>query len=267
MKTLTIITLALFTSAMTVAACVSTSAGAARRQQQSSWGDLQWFELEIDPFLFRFSVLPGSAILYSKNPREGKEGDTWLLPREDPKAASVIKSLDALIRKHHLMESAPNEPEKTFRRDTMTTPSVHLRIGYGTDGQGKNKRWQSFYPSDSLPDNVKEFIDECKTLGDGLGQAGGPPLSEEQTLRLTVAKEIARVKITSKGVIYLNRDEVSLEQLGAGLERLQKAGGAVLYYQVPPEDGFQDKSAAALDALLRKIKELKLPVFHSKKGF
>lgn len=267
MKPLTIIALALLTSAMTVAACASTSAGAARRQQQSSWGDLQWFELEIDPFVFRFSVLPGSAILYSKNPRERKEGDTWLMQREDPKAASVIKSLDALIRKHHLMESTPNEPEKTFRPDTVTTPSVHLRIGYGTDGQGKNKRWQSFYRSDSLPDNVREFIEECKTLGDGLGQAGGRPLSEEQALRMTVVKQVVKVKITSKGVIYMNRDEVSLEQLGAALERLQKAGGAVLYYQVPPEEGFQDKSAAALDALLRKIKELKMLVVRSQKGF
>lgn len=150
MKPLTVIATAVLTLTAALVACAGMRAGAAQRQS-SPWGNLEWFELEIDPFLFRFSVIPGDSILYSKNPRDKENGYTWVLPRDDPKAASVIRSLDDLIRAHRLMESTPNEPGKTFKDETVQTPSVHLRIGYGTDGAGRNRRWQSYTVADSKP--------------------------------------------------------------------------------------------------------------------
>ncbi len=265
MKPLRISVIAALASAMTLVACGSMSAGGAR--QPSSWGNLEWFELEIDPLILRFSVLPGAAIMYSKDIRDKEHGLTVIVRRDDPRAAAVIKSLDALIREHRLMESTPNEPQKTFQVETVNTPSVHMRIGYGTDGQGRNKRWQSYYRSDDLPPNVKAFIEACRKLGDSLGQSGGSPMSEEEFLRQTTGKEVARIKITAKGDIYLNDQPVSFARVTAELKRLKEADGKVLYYREPPEEGSQRKAAAAADAVTQTVKELNLTMFVSKKGF
>jgi hypothetical protein len=263
MKTLTVIAAAVFTLTVALVACGGAGAGAAQREP-SSWGNLEWFELEIDPFLFRFSVIPGDSILYSKNHLDKENGFTWVLPRDDPRAASVIKSLDAIIRAHRLMESAPNEPEKTFKDETVRTPSVHLRIGYGTDGAGNNKRWQSYYRSDNLPDNIKEFIEACQKLGDGLRPAGGAPITPEELPRYfgATSERTASVKITSKGEIYLNYRRASLEELNAELMRLKKINGGVLFRQEPPEAGSRKKAAAVAGAVMRKIRELKLEMVH-----
>jgi hypothetical protein len=266
MKSLTIIAIAALTLASILVGCESMSAGVAQKQQ-SSWGNLEWFELEIDPFILRFSVLPGLAIVYSKDIHDKEHGLTWVLERDDPKAAAVIRSLDALIREHHLMESTPNEPQKTFQTETVKTPSVHMRIGYGTDGQGRNKRWQSYYRSDNLPPNIKAFIEACRNMGDSLGQSGGPPMPEEEFLRKTTGKEIAKIKITAKGDIYLNDKQVPLEQMTTELKRLKEADGEVLYYRESPEENSQGKATAVVDAVMRKIKELKLRMVTSKKGF
>jgi hypothetical protein len=264
MKPLTVIATAVLTLTAGLVACGGLGTGAAQRQP-SSWGNLEWFELEIDPFLLRFSVIPGDAIMYSKNPHDKENGLTWVLPRDDPKAASVIKSLDGLIRAHHLMESTPNEPEKTFKDATVHTPSVHLRIGYGTDGAGRTKRWQSYYRSDDLPNNIKEFIEACQRLGDDLSTAGGTPLTPEEFRRhFSSSEKYARVKITAKGEIYLNDRQASLEELNAELMRLKKINGGVLFDQEPPEEGSREKAAAVADAIMRKIRELKLEMAHSR---
>jgi hypothetical protein len=265
MKPFTIIAIAALTLSMTLAGYKSISAGVAQKQP-SSWGNLEWFELEIDPFILRFGVLPGTAILYSRDIHDKEHSMTWIMERDDPKAAAVIKSLDVLIRKHHLMESTPNEPEKTFQEKTVETPSVHFRIGYGTDGQERNKRWQSYYRSDKLPPNIKAFIEACRNIGDSLGQSGGSPVSEEEFLRKTTRKEIAKIKITAKGDIYLNDRQVSLEQVTAKLKRLKEVDGEVLYYQESSEEDAQGKAAAVADAVMQKIKELKLRMVTSKKG-
>jgi hypothetical protein len=239
-------------------------AGAAQRRPPPSWGNLEWFELEIDPFVFRFSVIPGHSILYSKNPRDKENGYTWVLPRDDPKADSLVKSLDALVRAHGFMESVPNEPEKTFKDETVHTPSVHLRIGYGTDGEGRGRRWQSYYRSDDLPDNVKKFIEACQKLGDGhLRSAGGIPVTPEELPRhFPPSERVSHIKITAKGEIYLNDRRASLEGVNAELRRLKKLNGGVLFQQEPPEGGSRKKAAAAAAAVKRKIRELKLEMAH-----
>ncbi|MFL6282507.1 MAG: ExbD/TolR family protein [Pyrinomonadaceae bacterium] len=265
MKPLTLIAVAL-TLIATLIACGGMGAGAAQRQS-SSWGNLEWFELEIDPFLFRFSVIPGDSIMYSKNPRDKENGYTWVLPRDDPKAASVVKSLDDLIRAHRLMESPPNEPVKTFKDETVQTPSVHIRIGYGTDGQGGNKRWQSYYHSDNLPNNVKEFIEACQKLGDDYYRSAGgalPITPEEFRQHFPSSEKNAIVKITAKGELYVNDRQVSLEELDAELRRVKKVGGGVLFQEEPPEDGSREKAAAVASAVMRKIRELKLEMVHIK---
>ena len=265
MKPPTFIAAVVLTLIATLVACGGTRAGAAQRQS-SSWGNLEWFELEVEPFLFRFSVIPGDAILYSNNPLDREKGFTLVLPRDDPKAASVIKSLDDLIRAHRLMESPPNEPEKTFKDETVQTPSVHLRIGYGTDGQGRNKRRQSYYRSDSLPDNVKEFIEACRKLGDGLRPSGGAATITPDEIRrhFPSSEKYSTVKITARGEIYLNDRRASLEELDAELRRLKKLNGGVLFHQEPPEDNSRKKAAAVAGAVMRKIRELKLEMAHSR---
>lgn len=244
------------------AALVPRAVAAVAQRQPSPWGNLEWFELEIDPFLFRFSVLPGDAIMYSKNPRDKEHGQTLLLPRADPRAAALIESLDALIRAHRLMESAPHEPEKTFRDETVRTPSVHFRIGYGTDGQGKNKRWQSYYRSDELPDNVRQFIEDCTKLGDDLGRsAAGPGITKEEVRRLMPSMEkYSRIKITAAGEIHLNDRPAPLEELDAELRRLKKLDGGVLLYQDPPAPGSRAKVTAAVREVERRVRELKLEI-------
>lgn len=265
MKPLTIIVLAALTLAAALVGCGSMSAGGAQKQQPP-WGNLEWFELQIAPFTLRFSVLPGTAIMYSKDIYDKERGITAILARDDPKAPAVIKALDALIREHRLMESIPNEPQKTFQVETVKTPSVHMRIGYGTDGQGRNRRWQSYYRSDNLPPNVKAFIEACRKLGDGLVQSGGPRMSEEEFLRQASGKEVAKIKITAEGDIYLNGRPASLAQVMTELKRLKEADGTVLFYREPPEEGSQGK-AVAVDAVTQKIKELKLRLVTSQKGF
>lgn len=268
MKPLTFIAATVLILTAALVARAGTGDGAAQQQppppsSSSSWGNLEWFELEIDPFLFRFSVIPGDAIMFSKNPNDKENGHTWVLPRDDPKAASVIKSLDALVRAHHLMESTPNEPAKTFKDETVGTPSVHMRIGYGTDGQGKTKRWQSYYRSDALPNNVKEFIEACQRLGDEqLGSAEAPTLTPEELRRhFPSSEKYSTVKIDAEGKIYLNDKPASLEEVDAELTRLKKLNGGVLL-QEPPEAGSQKKAEAVAAAVKRKIKELNLEMAH-----
>jgi hypothetical protein len=265
MKPLTMLAVAILTLTAALVACTGTRTEAARRQS-SSRDNLEWFELEIDPFVFRFSVIPGDSIMYSKNPSDKEHGYTWVLPRTDPKADSVIKSLDALIRAHRLLESTGNEPEKTFKDETVHTSSVHLRIGYGTDGTGKNRRWQSFYPADNLPNNIKEFIEACQNLGDNfLSSTGGTTLTPEEFIQHFSSREkYAHIKITARGELYLNRKQASLEAVNAELTRLKKIDGGVLFYQEPPEDGSRKKAGAVAAAVMRKIKQLKLEMVHAR---
>lgn len=270
MKPLTVIAATFLILTAALVARAGTGDGAAQQQQSqpqsSSWGNLEWFELEIDPLLFRFSVIPGDAIMYSKNPGDKENGVTWILARDDPKTASVIKSLDALVRAHRLMESPPHEPEKTFKDETVQAPSVHMRIGYGTDGKGRSKRWQSYYRSDDLPNNIKEFIEACQKLGDEQrASATAPPATREELPKYfpSYAKYSA-IKIDAKGEIYLNDKRASLEEVNAELRRLKKLNGGVMIQQEPPENGSRKKAAAVVAAVERKVKELKLEVAHIK---
>ena len=180
MKSLTMVAVAVLALSASLVSCRGQGAGGAQQRAAAGAGNLEWFELEVAPFMMRFAVVPGHEVMYSKNPQDKEKGKTVLVSRDDPKAASVIKSLDALVKSHRLLESTPNEPEKTFRDETVQTPSVHLRIGYGTDGEGKGQRWQSYYPGDDLPDNVRKFIESCTSLGeDLLREAAGPPPAQE----------------------------------------------------------------------------------------
>jgi hypothetical protein len=229
------------------------------------WGKLEWFELEVRPSGFRFAVVPDQAILFGKELGDKKTGGIWLVPRDDRNADSIIQTLDSLIRSHHIMESVPNKPEKSFREDTMQSSSIHLRVGYGSDGYGRNKRWQSYYEIDDVPSNIKAFVEACRTFGVSTISAHPSQVISGDKAKLLVTSEVAKIKITTIGEIYLNKRRVTLEELDVELRRLKKANGIVWYYREPEEPN--EKVATVIHDVIEKIIELKLPIKLSEKDF
>ncbi len=61
--------------------------------------------------------------------------------------------------------------------------------------------------------------------------------------------DIARVKVDRQGMIYLNGDRVSLEQLRQAFARLKEAGGAVWYYREHPEGEPPPEAMAVIEAI------------------
>jgi len=70
----------------------------------------------------------------------------------------------------------------------------------------------------------------------------------------------AKVKITRRGEIQLNKRIVSFERLTAELTRLKAVKGAVWYYREQPEKEPSAEAERTADAVIKKIIELKLPV-------
>jgi hypothetical protein len=68
--------------------------------------------------------------------------------------------------------------------------------------------------------------------------------------------EIAKIKVTQAGRLYLNKKRVSWDDLSKHLTRLKKANGAIWYFRESP----QDEPTKAAMAIFRKIVAFKLPI-------
>jgi len=75
--------------------------------------------------------------------------------------------------------------------------------------------------------------------------------------------EIAKVKVTRGGTIYLNGKTVSIEELRQEFAGLKQAGGAVWYYRENPEGEPPPQAMAVIEAIV----ETKLPVKLVEKDF
>jgi hypothetical protein len=210
------------------------------QESKTSWGKLEWFELELCPFEFRLAVIPKQPVLFAYKPTGTDKNLTYLMPTDEHKEVfdSIIQSLDVLIRKNRIMENKPHEPEKTFDSEAKKEPSLHLRIGYGTDGYGSSKRWQSSYSINEIPPSIQVLLDGCRELGiKAVTSLASHEMSKTQAMEaLLVARDkdklvqppngqVAKLKITTTGDIYLNHKKVSFEELSLALTHLKKING------------------------------------------
>lgn len=240
---------------------------ASQESNLSSWGRLEWFELQISPNKFRFAVVPDQAIMLAKEYGEKTRGGIWLLQRDDTMANTIINTLDSIIRLNHVIENKENSPEKTFEDDSLKTPSLHIRIGYGTDGYGTKKRWQSYYTLENVPANIETLVQACRSLCDrAINSLSSQDISKEHA-QLLITPNVAKVKIAKNGDIYLNKRRVSLKELKQELRQLKESEGIVWYYREKPQKDPKGKVEAVMQDVLKIIIELKLPVKLSEKDF
>lgn len=96
----------------------------------------------------------------------------------------------------------------------------------------------------------------------GVGCDGG---AEQRGARDAVQEfaEIAKVKVTKAGVIYLDGRKVTIDELKQEFSRLKQANGAVWYYREDP----QGEPPAQAMAVIEAIVEAQLPVRLVEKGF
>jgi len=234
---------------------------------------LEWFELQICPYDFRFAVLPQQPILIGWQRENSDDNLLWLMSREDYPDAfrSIINSLDSLIKSSRVLETEPHEPETTFEEGAMNMPSMHLRIGYGTDGYGTGYRWQTCYDITEIPDKFLSFLEGCRKLALGIIEANpGRDVSDHEAWELTHVKRtpdqlfnapdavIAKIKITKEGDIILDGKAVTLDELGMKLERVRRQEGIVWYHREHPPNEPGEKASAQIGAVIEIINELGL---------
>ena len=92
------------------------------------------------------------------------------------------------------------------------------------------------------------------------GQAG---MGSKEGYAAEVFKEVAKIKVTQEGNIYINNQLVSEPDFVRELERLKAVGGAVDYYRESPEL----EPTPAQFRVFQKIVEARLPVKLSEKDF
>lgn len=93
----------------------------------------------------------------------------------------------------------------------------------------------------------------------GVGCDRGAEQRAEQAERRPAAQEateIAKVKVTRAGMIYLNGKLVALEELKREFARLKQASGAVWYYRENPQGEPPPQAMAVVEAIV----EAQLPV-------
>jgi hypothetical protein len=224
---------------------------------------LEWFELQVCPLEFRLAVIPEQPTLIGFG-GEGEEGETALIPYEENAAAvdRLIESLDALVRRHRLFETAMRAPERCFEDDPMQTASLHLRVAYA-DGT----RWAAMYPLAKVPANVQALLDECRELGRRvIRESRGTPLSPEAALSVVDPEGgagaprppavIARVKVRRSGEVLLDGRPTDLKELRRVFDRLKKEGGGVWYYR---EDPAGEPPAEAM-VVIQAVIDAQLPI-------
>jgi hypothetical protein len=87
-------------------------------------------------------------------------------------------------------------------------------------------------------------------------RTGARPAAQE-------AAEIAKVKVTQTGVIYLNGKKASMEELRQEFARLKQVNGVVWYYRENPQEEPPPQAMAVVEAIV----EAQLPVRLPEEGF
>jgi len=122
---------------------------------------LKQFELEISPLQFRFAVLSGDNMLVGYKPG-GADRPHIITTRyqgNEEKVEAMLESLQWLLVANNLPETPVTAPNCVFNPMYMRDPSVHLLFAY-SDG----RKWGSMYRLDSLPDNVRDLVDQVRYL-------------------------------------------------------------------------------------------------------
>ena len=74
------------------------------------------------------------------------------------------------------------------------------------------------------------------------------------------SNQIAKIKVTAAGQLYINKEPATFEEVTKELQRVKELEGIVWYYR---ENGEQDPTSEQMpivQALVEKVVELKLPV-------
>jgi hypothetical protein len=237
---------------------------------------LVWFELQICPHVFRLAVLPGQPVLFGYRPEGGEKSRTTLIPYAGNEALveTLAAGLASLVRANRILGTPPNAPGRAFRKDTMGTASLHIRIAYAN-----GRRWASMYALNDVPSNVRTLLEGSKQLGlDLLGAAQSRAISGERAMALVEAEAqagtvgegaaiVAQVKVTPSGQIHLNGAPVNAGELSEALHRLRDVGGEVWYYRERPDQEPSPEANETIQSILDLVTELGLPIKLSQTDF
>ncbi len=126
------------------------------------FGEITNFALHIAPDRLRFGADKGEVMVFAYVPEGEKEMKVYKsdLNSEADWQKTIARDFAMLYHSNRLSSTMPNEKEKAFAEDEMDKPSVHISVVIN----GKHQ-WVSRYAADTVPGNIKSFIEDCRLLG------------------------------------------------------------------------------------------------------
>jgi hypothetical protein len=119
----------------------------------SEWGRLDWVEVQRNPAVSRFFFRRGEKFLLSPaaTPDQPKQRVLVGGPMTASNDDTLFKMLDLVIRCARVVETPQQAPEMAMEDKAVTTPSLHIRLGYAA------RRWASAYAGGEIPANITSF--------------------------------------------------------------------------------------------------------------
>jgi hypothetical protein len=229
---------------------------------------LTWFELQIDPFVYRFAYSPGHPLFISLSGKNGEKGSV-LLVRQDhvPEVYDqTIERLNALIRASGVLQLPMERPNQAFSDEATKANNVHLRFRFAD-----NTAWASVYAPDAVPPEVSHLLDEAKFLARELvaGQAnqkidGDQALehlkSDEQSPGGSSPNIVLKIRISATGVIAVDERIVTITELEHALNELKQRKGVVWYHREAGASVPSPETVAIIKQVLDAVMARELPI-------
>jgi hypothetical protein len=145
-------------------------------------GALTWFELQIatapfspertepDPLNLRYAVVPAQPLLV------GVDGAVVAVELDDGKRAVALSDLERWIRETDVISIVPEAPSKCFPPG-QAGAGLHLRFRFAGGWS-----WQAYY-SGTVPDQVRQLVERCRTHARSLRDHGGADLPADGALK------------------------------------------------------------------------------------
>jgi hypothetical protein len=119
----------------------------------SQWGELQWFEIEEAPHVWRVFLARGQQFLVSLAPPPGQKAEVFIGGPMPPASEDAwFAQLDFIVCSDRVLETPMHEPDLVFHESAQDDPSLHIRISYGS-----NRRWACRYRLSEIPSHLASF--------------------------------------------------------------------------------------------------------------
>lgn len=229
---------------------------------------LQWFELQVNPMVYRFAIMPEQPILIGLPGENGEKGSV-LLVRYDQAPETytkIVESIDTLVRQHKLLSLPMKDPGLAFQEAAMNTPGTHLRLAYAD-----KTSWAGAFPAGTEPSALNVLVEATKTLAKQVKREIGGQIIDGDKAMEHIKREnnssqknspaiVLRVKVSADGKIFVNRQAATLANLHAALDELKTKNGEVWYHREVGTSEPPEATVKVIKQVLDAVMSRKLPI-------